>query len=185
MSEFTSGTYLATRKFGYPCVVIRLRSWGSATNRETWRKFLEARYSQFRLVEILSETPKLTTNQPLPFSYQCSKISQISQKLDYWVIHFDMILRSVNLFVIRQAINQIQNIGFGENATQIGKEFALLIETGYLRVFGSGSWPAIKHSRFSVLKPEANLVSWPMSCFCGIEGFEPKFFFTKQLAEGG
>ena len=114
MSEFTSGTYLATRKFGYPCVVIRLRSWGSATNRETWRKFLEARYSQFRLVEILSETPKLTANQPLPYSYQCSKILQNSQKLDSWAIHFDMILRSVNLFVIRQAINQIQNIGFGE-----------------------------------------------------------------------
>ena len=129
-----SGTYLGPSKPNKAFLAKRFSSWGWATNKQTWDRFLESMYSQVPLVELKSEILRLTHEDSFPYRYEYRKISKSLSKLDSWAIPFDMFLRSENLLAIKPTVNQIQNLGFGNNATHTGRGFALSIETGSLSI---------------------------------------------------
>ena len=129
-----SGTYLGPSKPNKAFLAKRFSSWGWATNRQTWQRFLNSSYSQVPLVELHSEIARLTAKDPLPYRYEYRRNSKNLSKLDSWAIPFDMFLRSENLLAIKPIVNQIQNIGFGDNATHTGRGSSLSIETGHLDV---------------------------------------------------
>jgi hypothetical protein len=129
-----SGTYLGPSKPNEAFLAKRFSSWGWATNKQTWLRFLESSYSQVPLVEIHSELARLTPKDPFPYRYEYRRISKNLSKLDSWAIPFDMFLRSENLLAIKPTVNQIQNIGFGDNATHTGRGSSLSIETAHLDV---------------------------------------------------
>jgi hypothetical protein len=129
-----SGTYLGPGKSNKAFLAKRFSSWGWATNKRTWQRFLESSYSQVPLVEIHSELTRLTAKDPFPYRYEYRMISKNLSRLDSWAIPFDMCLRSENLLAIKPTVNQIQNIGFGDNATHTGRGSSLSIETGHLDV---------------------------------------------------
>ena len=129
-----SGSYLGPRKSNKAFLSKRFSSWGWATNRQNWRRFLESNYSQVPLVELNSEIARLTAKDAFPDRYEYRRISRSLSKLDSWAIPFDMFLRSENLLAIKPTVNQIQNIGFGNNATHTGRGSSLSIESGHLDV---------------------------------------------------
>ena len=129
-----SGTYLGSSKSNKSFLAKRFSSWGWATNRQTWLRFLESSYSQVTYPELKAEISRLTSKDPFPYRYEYRRISKNLDKVDSWAVPFDMFLRSENLMVIKPTINQIQNIGFGDNATHTGRGTSLSIETGQLDV---------------------------------------------------
>ena len=126
-----SGTYLGPRKPNEAFLSKRFSSWGWATNKQTWHRFLESSYSQLQLLELRSEIARLTAKDPFPYRYEYRRILKNLSKLDSWAIPFDMFLRSENLLAIKPTVNQIQNIGFGDGATHTGRGSSLSIETGH------------------------------------------------------
>jgi hypothetical protein len=132
--DVISGTYLGPNKPNEAFLAKRFSSWGWATNRQTWQRFLNSSYSQVPLVELHSEIERLTAQDPFPYRYEYRRISKNLNKLDSWAIPFDMFLRSENLLAIKPTVNQIQNIGFGDNATHTGRGSSLSIEAGHLDV---------------------------------------------------
>ena len=86
------------------------------------------------LVELHSEIASLTAKDTFPYRYEYRKIFKILNKLDSWATPFAMFLRLENLLAIKPTVNQIQNIGFGDNATHTGRGSSLSIQAGYLEV---------------------------------------------------
>jgi hypothetical protein len=129
-----SGTYLGPSKSNKAFLAKRFSSWGWATNKQTWQRFLDSSYSKVPLFELKLEIPRLTAKDPFSYRYEYRMISKNLNKLDSWAIPFDMFLRSENLLAIKPTVNQIQNIGFGDNATHTGSGSSLSIETGHLDV---------------------------------------------------
>ena len=129
-----SGTYLGKKKSDKCFLAKRFGSWGWATNKQTWNRFIESMYSQVPLVDLHSEISRLSANDPFPFRYEYRRISKNLSKLDSWAVPFDMFLRSESLLALKPTVNQIQNIGFGDNATHTDKGSSLSIETGFLDV---------------------------------------------------
>ena len=129
-----SGTYLGPSKSNKAFLATRFSSWGWATTKETWHRFLESSYSQVTLSELKSEIARLTAKDPFPYRYEYRRITKNLNKLDSWAIPFDLFLRSENLLAIKPTVNQIQNIGFGDNATHTARGSSLSIEAGGLDV---------------------------------------------------
>ena len=129
-----SGTYLGQRKPNEAFLAKRFSSWGWATKKQTWHRFLESNHSQVPLVELQSEIARMTANDPYPYQHEYRRISKNLNRLDSWAIPFDMFLRSENLLSLKPTVNQIQNIGFGDNATHTGRGTSLSIEAGGLDV---------------------------------------------------
>ena len=129
-----SGTYLGPKKSNQAFFAKRFSSWGWATNRQTWHRFLQSKYSQTPLVELKSELSTLTSNDPCTYRYEYSQILRSLQGLDSWAIPFDLFLRSENMFALKSAVNQITNIGFGNEATNTLRGASLSIDTGFLDI---------------------------------------------------
>ena len=129
-----SGTYLGPSKLSKAFLAKRFSSWGWATSKQTWQRFIYSRYSQVPLVELKSEIARLTSKDPFPYRYEYRRILKNLIKLESWAIPFDMFLRSEDLLAIKPTVNQIQNIGFGDHATHTGRGSSLSIETGHLDV---------------------------------------------------
>ena len=129
-----SGTYLGQSRPNNSFLAKRFSSWGWATNKQTWKMFLESSYSQVPLVALHSEIARLTAKDPFPYRFEYRRISNNLCNLDSWAIPFDMYLRSEELLAIKPTVNQIQNIGFGDNATHTGRGSSLIVETGDLDV---------------------------------------------------
>ena len=129
-----SGTFLGPRKPNESFLAKRFSSWGWATNTQTWQRFLNSSYSQVPLDELKSEIARLAANDPFPYQYEYRRISKNLYKLDSWAIPFDIFLRSEKLLALKPTVNQIQNIGFGDNATHTGRGSSLSIETGQFGV---------------------------------------------------
>lgn len=127
-----SGTYLGRSKSNKAFLARRFSSWGWATNKRTWQRFLESCYLQVQLVELHSEIARLTAKDPFPYRYEYLKISRNLSNLDSWAVPFDLFLRSENLFAIKPIVNQIQNIGFGDNSSHTGRGSSLSIKAGHL-----------------------------------------------------
>lgn len=125
----TSGTYLGPNKPNEAFLAKRFSSWGWATNKQTWNRFLKSSYSHAPLVELHSEIARLTAKDSFPYRFEYGRISKNLNKLDSWAIPFDMFLRAENLLALKPTVNQIQNIGFGDNATHTGRGSSLSIET--------------------------------------------------------
>ena len=130
-----SGTYLGPSESNKAFLAKRFSSWGWATNKQTWQRFLESSYSQLPLQELHSEIASLTAKDPFPYRYEYRRISKNLSRLDSWAIPFDIFLRSEDLLAIKPTVNQIRNIGFGGNATHTVKGSSLSIETGHLNSF--------------------------------------------------
>ena len=129
-----SGTYLGTSKSNEAFLARRFSSWGWATNKQTWLRFLESGYSQVSPADLHSEITRLTSKDPFPYRYEYRRISDNLGNLDSWAIPFDLFLRTENLLAIKPTVNQIQNIGFGDNATHTRRGSSLIVETGDLDV---------------------------------------------------
>ena len=129
-----SGTYLGPSKSNNAFLAKRFSSWGWATNKQSWQRFLESSFSRTPVVELHSEIARLTSKDPFSYRYEYRRISKNLNKLDSWAVPFDMFLRSENSLALKPTVNQIQNIGFGDNATHTGRGSSLSIETGQLDV---------------------------------------------------
>ena len=129
-----SGTHLGPSKPNEAFLSKRFSSWGWATNKQTWQRFLESTYLQVPLVELYSEIARLTAQDFFPYRYEYRRISKNLSKLDSWAIPFDVFLRSENLLAIKPTVNQIQNIGFGDNSTHTDRGSSLSIEAGHLDI---------------------------------------------------
>ena len=129
-----SGTHLGPSEPNKAFLAKRFSSWGWATNKQTWHGFLESSYLQVPLVELKSEIARLTAKDSFPYRFEYRRISHNLGNLDSWAIPFDMFLRSENLLALKPTENQIQNIGFGDNATHTGNGSSLSIETVHLDV---------------------------------------------------
>lgn len=129
-----SGSYFGTHKSRVGYTAHRFSSWGWGTNRSVWQSFLKDTYSEARISSMGSDIRSLTRRTPLPYQYEYARIIQNLNKLDSWAIPFDMFLRSNGLLTIKPTVNQIQNIGFGEDSTHTGRGSSLSIAAEYLDV---------------------------------------------------
>ena len=129
-----SGSYFGTHKSRVGYTAHRFSSWGWGTNRSVWQSFLNDTYSKARISSMGSDLRSLTRRTPLPYQYEYARIIQNLNKLDSWAIPFDMFLRSNGLLTIKPTVNQIQNIGFGEDSTHTGRGSSLSIAAEYLDV---------------------------------------------------
>ena len=127
-----SGTYLGKREFNSAFYANRFSSWGWATNRDTWEEFLSHSFSKQPLAELKPEIKRLTKHAPLPYRYEYWQITKNLENLDSWAIPFDLFLRSQGLRSIKPAVNQIMNIGFGDQATHTSRGSTLSIRPGVL-----------------------------------------------------
>ena len=148
-----SGNYLGNKKSNGAFVANRFSSWGWGTNKETWNKFLAHSFSQTPLVDLKSEIRRLSRNDPLPYRYEYRRIAKNLEKLNSWAIPFDMFLRDQQIKTLKPTTNQIQNIGFGLQATHTTRGSALSIPAGYLDI--SSVTPADEQTSFSVERREA------------------------------
>jgi len=112
-----SGTYWGSGRHDQAFLAKRFSSWGWATNKAIWQGFLDSKYSQLPLIELVTDIANLTKDDPLPYKYEYRQISKNVTGLDSWAVPFDLFLRSENLYTLKPTTNQIQNIGFGEAAT--------------------------------------------------------------------
>ena len=129
-----SGSYFGQRKESCAFTASRFSSWGWGTNRSVWQRFIEDDLSKVSVSSFGAVIRSLTKNTPIPYQYEYVRIIQNLHQLDSWAIPFDMFLRSENLLAIKPTRNQIQNIGFGDNATHTDRGSSLSIETGHLDV---------------------------------------------------
>jgi hypothetical protein len=129
-----SGNYLGNDKSDGAFAANRFSSWGWGTNKETWNKFLAHSFSQTPLVDLKSEIKRLTRNDPLPYRYEYRQITNNLHKLNSWAIPFDMFLRDQLIKTLKPKTNQIQNIGFGLEATHTARGSSLSIPAEYLDV---------------------------------------------------
>ena len=129
-----SGSYFGRRKESGAFMAERFSSWGWGTNRLVWKRFIEDDLSKVNVSSLGPLIRSLTKNTPIPYQYDYVRIIQNLHPLDSWAIPFDMFLRSENLLAIKPTVNQIQNIGFGDNATHTGRGSSLSIKTGHLDV---------------------------------------------------
>ena len=129
-----SGSYFGQRKESCAFTAARFSSWGWGTNRSVWQRFIDGDLSKANVSSLGDVIRSLTKNTPIPYQYEYVRIIQNLHQLDSWAIPFDMFLRSENLLAIKPTVNQIQNIGFGGNATHTGRGKSLSIETGHLDV---------------------------------------------------
>ena len=129
-----SGNYLGKEVSNGAFIANRFSSWGWGTNKETWTKFLSHSYSQTPLVDIKSEIKRLTRNDPLPYRYEYREITKNIEKINSWATPFDMFLRDQQIKTLKPTINQIQNIGFGLQATHTARGSSLSIPAEYLNV---------------------------------------------------
>ena len=129
-----SGSYLGNEKSDGAFVANRFSSWGWGTNKETWKKFLSHPFSQIPLVDLNSEIRRLTRNDPLPYRYEYKQITKNLEKLNSWAIPFDMFLRDQQIKTLKPTVNQIQNIGFGYEATHTSRGNSLSIPAEYINI---------------------------------------------------
>lgn len=129
-----SGSYFGKHKPTVAFTCNRFSSWGWGTNRSVWQRFLKDRYSKARVSSLGVDIWSLTKKAPLPYRYEYIRIIQNLRKVDSWAIPFDMFLRSKSLLTIKPTVNQVQNIGFGADATHTRRGSSLSIEVEYLDV---------------------------------------------------
>jgi hypothetical protein len=129
-----SGSYFGQHQEPLAFMASRFSSWGWGTNRSIWRRFIDDDLSKVNISSLGADIRYLTKSTPLPHQYEYGRIIQNLPKLDSWAIPFDIFLRSEDLLTIKPTVNQIQNIGFGDNATHTGRGSSLSIETGHLDV---------------------------------------------------
>lgn len=127
-----SGSYFGSHKSAVCFTATRFSSWGWGTNRLVWQSFLNYGYSKANVSPLGAEIRHLTKRAPLPYQYEYSRMNKNMRKLDSWAINFDMFLRSKRLLTLKPTVNQIQNIGFGADATHTGRGSSLSIDVGYL-----------------------------------------------------
>lgn len=129
-----SGSYFGNDTSLVGFTAERFSSWGWGTNRSVWQDFLENTYAKASIESLGPDLKYLTKRAPLPYRYEYTRIIKNLRKLDSWAVPFDMFLRSKGLLTIKPTINQIQNIGFGEDATHTGRGSSLSIVVDYLDV---------------------------------------------------
>ena len=129
-----SGTYFGKTKPNKAFTASRFSSWGWGTTQKAWLEFMASDYSNTDLDSLSRDVYELTKKDPLPYRYEYSRITRNLGKLDSWAIPFDLFLRREALLTIKPCANQIQNIGFGDNATHTSRGSSLSIPTGELEI---------------------------------------------------
>ena len=129
-----SGTYFGVENSKLAFTAKRFSSWGWATNKKVWEKFMASKFPKIALTELDSDISTLTRYDPIPYRYEYRKIVQDLHNLDSWAIPFDMFLRSEQLQSLKPGLNQIRNVGFDETATHTVKGKSLSIPTSELNI---------------------------------------------------